>query len=156
MVRSIGLRFLLVLSLLVGTGGMLVEYAASEEAHSPYPPRSDVAENYATYVGETYYTWATVVESNDETFTAEQGDLTLIVPQQTEGASGGDVVQIYGVLQPDNRVEPISVVVSEARSRVYMFGVSGLAGLIAIGVFFTRIQVDLSTGSFQPRYDEDQ
>jgi hypothetical protein len=135
---------------------MLVEYAESEEAHSPYPPRSDVAENYATYVGETYYTWATVVESNDETFTAEQGDLNLIVPQQTEGASNGDVVQVYGVLQPDNRVDPTSVVVSEAQSRVYMFGVSGLAAFITIGVFFRRIQIDIPTASFQPRDGKDQ
>lgn len=73
---------------------MLVEYVESEEAHSTYPSRSDVAKSYAGYVGETDYTWATVVESNDKTFIAEQGNLTLTVPQQTERASHGDVVMI--------------------------------------------------------------
>ncbi len=81
-------------------------------------------------------------------------DLTVVGAETT--AEPGDVIQIYGTIQPDGTVAAERVVVSERTSLVQLYAVSIGALALTVVVFFRSWTVDRRRLTFVPREgDED-
>jgi hypothetical protein len=147
-----------VVVLSVALVGMAVHYGAVVDAHTPYPTAGALAADYDSHVGEEFYMWMDVVGVEGDTLVVRNGPdgtLTLRAVSTSVDAAPGDVVQIYGVLDPDNRVAVRRIVVSGQRDRQSMLLVSAAAVPLVVGLFARRWTVDWDRYAFVPRGDRD-
>jgi hypothetical protein len=139
------------LVLVAAVAGACVHYGTLADDQRPYPTDEEVAGAYDSYVGETVYVWATVERAADEGVVVSTDYLELRVRGPVAGVAPGDVLQVYGTLRPGHEVTPERVVRSERTDRAWMFGVSGVAGVLALAALFRRWRVDWRTLRLEPR-----
>lgn len=142
------------LVLVAAVAAMAVHYGAVAEAHDPYPTAGELVENYGAHVGDEFYMWMDVVGTEGDTLVVKnhaEGRLTLRVSPAPPGVRSGDVVQVYGVLEPDNRVAARRVVVSERDGRLAMYLVSAAAVPLVVALFLREWTVDWERGALVPR-----
>lgn len=147
-------RSVAVLALLACLLAMTVHYGAAADAHDPYPTTSDLATDYGAHVGDEFFGWMYVVAvENGGLVVADTRHLAVVLRAgpAPPGVAAGDVVQVYGVLEPGKRIDQRRVVVSRQGDRTRMFGVSALAGLGALALFFREWTVDRERLAFVPR-----
>ena len=65
----------------------------------------------------------------------------------------GDVVQVFGVVTGDARIEATRLVVHERGNQRRMYVISAIGGLLAAGTFLRRWRVDWRRLAFVPRTD---
>jgi hypothetical protein len=137
-----GRRALAALVLVAAVAGLGVEYAATAPDRGPYPAERAVAADYDAHVGERIALWATVraVGPDGIVVASDAGRLTVVGSEAR--VTPGDEVQVVGRLRPERRLVADRTVVSRAPERRYMFAVSALAALIAVGWTLARWRPD--------------
>ena len=131
------IRLLILVGLLSVLAILFVDYSVNFEAHDPYPTDDQLRSDYNAHVGEYVHFWMIVSEVDDGSFVAHQEEVELTIVGTIPSVQRGDVIQVYGRLEPGHVVRPERVVVSNQRNRTYMFVVSALAILLT-GVRFVR------------------
>lgn len=103
------------------------------------------------HVGETVHVWAEVTRNDDAlvVLVGDDTDLTVVGAETT--AEPGDVIQVYGTIQPDGTVAAERVVVSERTRLLRLYAVSIGALALTVVVFFRSWAVDLRRLVFVPR-----
>jgi hypothetical protein len=160
-----GWRRLLLAAVLAGAlVAMTVHYGAVADDRDPYPTADELAADYEAHVGDPFYMWTRVTAVEDDTLyvrpQAEHPVSLRVVgagaaSSTAEDATPGDVVQVYGTLEPGRRVAAERVVVSEQTDRRRMFVVSGLAALLTAAAVRRRWTVDWSQLALVPRGERD-
>lgn len=157
-------RFLGIAVLLLATGGLCVQYAATD--HWSYPSPGDISADPEAYTGEQVLLFGDVESidhTNEEIVMGVGGrstSLELIVEDVTpeiilDLESGGEI-QVYGTLQEDASVIVADEVVVDYRhdgDRRYVLGTSILGGLLATGYFLWYWRINLRRFQFEPRGD---
>lgn len=147
-------RLTLVTVLVLLAGAMCVHYEAVEDSHSPYPTIDQLHSDYSRYVGGTHYFWGVVSETTRDSFTTSYYDMEFVV-SSTRSVERGDVVQVYGTLRPNQRIDAERIVVSDPTGRSYMFAVSILAALLTFTTVARHWTLDGRLLSLTPRQAED-
>jgi hypothetical protein len=138
--------------------GMCVHYESVRQQYNPYPTQGQLADNYAEYMGDEYYEWKTIVETRPEamffTVKSETSEIRVSVPEKPTGVTEGDVVQIYGTIEPDRRVSPTQLVVSERTRLNYLYLVSAIGVAVTALVGRQRWRINFSKLTIEPRHED--
>ncbi|MFB6129287.1 MAG: hypothetical protein ABEJ28_00505 [Salinigranum sp.] len=152
--RRAAYRVLGIAVLVAALLAMSVHYGAAWADHERYRTSVERIEaNYDAYLGRPVYLWLTVDSTSDGGFVAGSGGggTRRLAVASDANVSPGDVVQVYGVLRPGDRVDAERVVVHDRGNRLRMDVVSGVGALLALGAFFSRWRVDRRSWAFVPR-----
>lgn len=144
-------RIALAVVLLAALALLFVDYSAHAADHDPYPTDEQIGTDYETYVGEPAYVWVDVVAVGTDSFEVENDNVELTVGAPPGRIKPGDVVQVYGTLEPGGVIDPERVVISKQDNRTYMFAVSALACLLTAGLFVREWTIDGRTLTIRPR-----
>lgn len=155
MVRSGSNRLLLGCLLLVLVGAQLVHYGASPEGSPGYPDADALERDYDRFLGDPIYAWTEVVRRSSAGLVVRTGDVRLTVVGARPGVRPGDTVQVYGRLQPDHRVTPYKLVVSERSHLYYLYAISVVAAILTVALGHARWRFDRRTLAFVPRGGDD-
>lgn len=155
-------------------------YASAD--HRPYPDESAIATDPVAYEGETVFIFTDVLMSNADQGNVviqlenervvdinlngvrERTDYRRNVTVNLDNASvsgtitDGSYVQVYGDLRDASPVIDAEVVVVDYQGSSdysYMYGVSLLGALFAIGYFFQHWRINSRAGCFEPRGEND-
>jgi len=151
-------RALLSVVLVAALAAMAVHYGAVAESHDRYPSADALAGDYEAHVGDRVFMWTTVIAVDGRTLAVRSDPAETVVLDVTPAPAGvepGDVVQVYGTLEPDHRVDAHRVVVSERGNRRSMFAVSALAVLLTAGHVLREWTVDWRDLALVPRGERD-
>lgn len=150
MIPNLWLRLLILCVFILGTGGMMVDYARHAEEESPYPTEKEVRDDYQSHVGERVNFWSRVSAVREEGIVIHYG-VTLFVPVPEPDMDSGDWVQVYGTLRPEQRLAPGRIVTSQRSNRSYMLGVSIISLLGTLGLFIRYWRIDTECWTITPR-----
>jgi hypothetical protein len=144
--------------LLAGLVGLGVWYGSLAPAPSAgdYPGPRSLAADYDGHVGERVEVPGRAVETDP--LVVESGGLRLAVTGLDRSVETGDVVWVYGVLEPrgqppagtDGRVEAVDAVVISPGEFRYGRGISVLAGLWVLGRILQDWRIDRETLGLAP------
>jgi hypothetical protein len=160
---------------------MGVHYGSAWEDHADVRTSVGAIEaDYGAYVDRPVYLWLTVESASEERIVARSGGgsgaprvtvtgsdaadspvggpvVTSVAAATAGGAalSPGDVIQVYGPLRPDYRVEAERLVVHDGANRLRMLLVSAAGGLLAVAAFLRRWRFDPRRAAFVPREGDD-
>lgn len=154
MQRRVAARLLFLVVLAILLAAMAVHYGATAPDRDPYAGTDDLVGDYRAHVGEEVYVWGRVVRAAPDAIVVRSGSLALTV-ETAATAAPGDVVQVYGTLRPDRRVDARRVVVSEREYMRSMYAISGVAGLLTAALFVRSWRIDPRSLSIRPRGDGD-
>jgi len=148
-------RALLIVCLLAFVGWGLVDYAAGMDARSAYPTDRELSENFRAHHGEAVDTWVTVAERRDGAFVTAEG-WVVTADRLPSSLDAGDGVQVYGTARPGPRIAAERLVVTDRRNRQYMFAVSALGLVLAVGATLRYWRPALGDGYLVPRGTGDE
>jgi hypothetical protein len=146
-------RVIIALSLCLALGGLFVHAELTEDQWTPYPDAEDLSSGYDSYVGQDVMIFGTVTEHSEdgmEIMAEEDGEsITLRVTGTETAVEPGGAVQVYGTLEPDQRItaERIEVVNSSRWAEFYKYGASaiGALGFLLLFVRYWRLNRDTWT-----------
>lgn len=152
--RSVDIRRLLAMAVLfVLLSSMLVHYDLAWQERSPYPATGEVQAQYEDHLGERTFHWFVVREVHDQRVVIESDPLVLTIEKDL-AVEEGELIQVYGVLRPEHRFEPIRVVDRDPRSRLYLLGISVFGAVLTLLGFVRSWQFDPEGLVFQRRGDD--
>lgn len=146
-------RVAVVIGLSLILGGLFVHAAVTAEQRSPYPDAEDLSSEYDSYIGQQLMVFGTVTETSESGMEiraeSDGTSITLTVTGTTAAVEPGGVVQVYGTLEPDQRItaERIEVVNSSRWAEFYKYGASaiGAFGFLLLFVRYWRLNRDTWT-----------
>lgn len=150
-------RFALVALLLAATAGLGVAADATEDDRWPYPTADTLGTEYDEHTGETALLFGTVESVDDDTarIRVEYDDGTVAMTVQNTDASvqSGGAVQVYGTLEPDRTIDAERVVVVNpaGSSLLFKYGISAVAVVLFLLVFFRYWRIDWEAYSLEAR-----
>jgi hypothetical protein len=150
-------RRILFIAILLGVFAVLLVWAGTvqpdPDKHN-YPGPTNIHDTPEQYVGERVLVGGVVVETEPLTIESTVGageKITFIITDSDLETSRGNDVQVYGALQPDNRVVTIDTVHREPWERQYMYVVSFLAGLLVLGRLLNDWTIETADWTVVPR-----
>jgi len=150
-------RVVIVLVLSLILGGLFVHAAVTEEQRSPYPDGEDLSSEYESYIGQQLMVFGTVTETSESGIEirveSDETSITLNVTGTAAAVEPGGVVQVYGTLEPDQRItaERIEVVNSSRWAELYKYGASAIGAFGFLLLFFRYWRVDRDTWTLEAR-----
>jgi len=144
-------RLSLVVLLLAAAAGSTVAYADGMEHHYPYVDGDRMADDGAAHAGERAYLWTHVVSLTDEGVLVRTEGVEILVTGVETSVSPGDVLQVYGTVESENRVAADRTVRSDPVGIRYMFGISGVAALLVGATLLRHWRPDVRTLTLRRR-----
>ncbi len=149
--RVVSVAFLLVVlcGLLLWAGTL-----APDPDRNEFPSEDEFAPAYDEYVGDRVQFGGTVVETDPVVVEAdpEDGDPMKLTVSSIDGDPAiGDEANIYGTLEPEQRVAVIDSYTREPWEVYYMYVVSFIAGVWVLVRFVRGWRFDRETFAFEPR-----
>jgi hypothetical protein len=150
-------RVVLIALLSLGVVASGVHYADNHDQQWPYPTGDDIAADYTEHLGEKTLLFGTVRTVNSETATVvvshSDGSVKLTVEDFEASVRPGGTVQVFGTLQPDQRVvaETLVVVNPAESSKSYKYALSAVGAGVVLLSFFREWQVNTETLRFEVR-----
>jgi preprotein translocase subunit SecF len=150
-------RFALVALLLVATAGLGVAADATYESRWPYPTADTLGADYDEHTGETTLLFGTVESVENGTaqieIEYEGGTFEMTVQNFDASVQPGGAVQVYGTLGPDRTIdaEHIVVVNPAGSSLLFKYGISAVAVVLFLIVFFRYWRIDWQSYSLEAR-----
>jgi hypothetical protein len=147
-------RFVAGVGLCLALLSLAVGFGVQFDGTPAYPDADAIDEHYEDHVGERVHLWAGVVGERDGAVVVRVRSLELVLSSPPPSSvAPGDLIQVYGELRPDRRMETHAYHVQSPSDRRYMYGVSVVGGLLAAGAFLRRWRVDVDRLRFVPRED---
>lgn len=144
------------IAFLLGTG---VHFDAVHDNHWPYPTADDLAADGEEHVGQSVLLFGTVTRVDEGSRSAEiavshaEGRFSATVRGFDATVRPGGVVQVYGTLERDRRIDAERVVVvnptDRARLRKYAVSLAG-AAIVVVG-FLRHWRLSLGSRAFEAR-----
>jgi hypothetical protein len=158
MLRSPLLRAVLLVAVLGAQFGLLLWGGALVGSFDdPYPNEYAIALDYDRHVGREVTVTAEVVSTDPlvvyEAF--QYKDVRLTVDGADVDASVGDRLAVFGVLQPDGRLEAIRAYTVPDSGLRYAYAVSALAGLWVLVRLVRGWRVDTDGWGLAPREERE-
>lgn len=148
-------RIAAIVVLLALTVGFAAYYDVAAADNWPYPDGERLAEEPGAYDGETILVFGVVerVDGSELTMTVDD-EIELIVRGFDEQVEPGGVVQVYGPIAENHRVQHAesTVVVNESRwDQLYKLVTSLLGIALTLGLFVRHWQIDRERIGFEVR-----
>ncbi|WGI17642.1 hypothetical protein [Methanonatronarchaeum sp. AMET-Sl] len=147
-----GKRLLFVLVLLVGLFFLNVGYAEYQVENEILA--EELAEGYGEYVGGEFSGSGEVVSVSPLVISIEYGldsEFRLELVGVDRDVEEGEILSVYGVLEPDETLEVKDMVVQSQTDYLYMYLVSIFGLLITLGLFFRYWKPDFNKLVFRRR-----
>ncbi|KAA9398996.1 hypothetical protein Har1130_12385 [Haloarcula sp. CBA1130] len=150
-------RVVIVLGLCLTLGGLFVHAAVTEDQRSPYPDAAELSSGYDSYIGQQLMVFGTVTETSEDgmEIRAESDGTTIIlrVTGTRAAVEPGGVVQVYGMLEPDQTIaaERVEVVNSSQWAEFYKYGASAIGALGFLLLFVRYWRIDRETWTLEAR-----
>ncbi|GCF13265.1 hypothetical protein Harman_12000 [Haloarcula mannanilytica] len=150
-------RVVIALSVCLALGGLFVHAEVTEDQWHPYPDAEELAAEYDSYVGQDVMIFGTVTEHSEggmEIMAESDGtSITLQVTGTETAVEPGGVVQVYGTLEPGQRItaERIEVVNSSRWAELYKYGASVVGALGFLLLFFRYWRLNRDTWTLEAR-----
>jgi hypothetical protein len=143
-------RVALVCLLVAFVGWQLTDYAVRMDDRLVYPTDGELTDDFAAYHGQEVDVWLTVASRNGDSFRSARG-WTVTADSLPASLDPGDSVQVYGIARPGPSIEARRVVVTDATNRQYLYGISALALLLAVGLTLRHWRPSLRDLTVRPR-----
>lgn len=148
-------RPVVIVGLCLALVALAVGFGVQFNGSDAYPDADAIDANYDAHVGETVHLWAGVVGERDGRLVVAVGSLRLqVTDPQPSAVEAGDLIQVYGELRPNRRLETRAYHVQTPDDRRYMYGVSLVGVTLTAAAFLRRWRVDLDRWQFVPREDD--
>jgi hypothetical protein len=150
-------RFALVELLVFATAGLGVYADATDDARWPYPTVDAVGADYDDHTGETALLFGTVESAADGTAQIRveyaNGSFQMTVEGFDTAVQPGGTVQVYGTLEPGRTIdaERVAVVNPAGSSLLFKYGISAVAVVLFLVVFFRYWRIDWGTYTLEAR-----
>ncbi|WP_340097935.1 hypothetical protein [Salinibaculum salinum] len=150
-------RFALVGLLLLATAGLGVYADATEEDRWPYPTADALGAASDDHAGEETLVFGTVEAVRGDTAQIrveyDEGSFQMTVHNFDASVQSGGTVQVYGTLGPDQTIdaERVAVVNPAGSSLLFKYGISVVAVILFLLVFFRYWRIDWGTYSLEAR-----
>lgn len=131
---------------------ILVHYGPAWDQRDSNIETEDAHRNYEDHIGDRTFHWYTVVKTDGETHVLWAEPLTLRMTADID-VEEGDTIQVYGILRPNRRIEPINIVNRRSGDRTSLLAISVLGLLLTLGLFFRWWRFDLNAIRFYRRGD---
>ena len=135
--RNLPARFVAIGVLTAVLFGLFVHYGAvaDEEGHATTQSAERLLASPAEHTGEQLYFWGTVTTTTQDSFEVSVDDRIVGITGSQASVEPGDVVQIVGTLQKGGVVTANRIVISQRANLEYLYVVSAIGLLVALGVF---------------------
>ena len=150
-------RFVLIALLLATTAGLGVAADATYEDRWPYPTADTLGDSSDAHTGEQTLLFGTVKSVDGDTATIsveyDEGTFEMTVRNFDASVEPGGAVQVYGTLEPDRTLaaQHVAVVNPSGRSLLFKYGISAVAVVLFLFIFFRYWRIDWRTYSLEAR-----
>lgn len=143
--------------LTVSLFAMFVHYGAiaDGEGHDRTQVSQRQLQTYEQHLGEQIFFWGTVVTVDTDSFAVRSAGEELTVAGHAADVEPGDTVQVFGTTKAERTIRAERVVVSESTNVRYLYVISALGFLIALGAFLRDWEVQWHSLRVAPREDDD-
>lgn len=156
MVRTVYIRALAILGLLVVLGGLAAWYGSLGPAPGlgAYPSQEDLATDADRYLGTHVSVGGQVVTTDPVTIRAEYGageTIRLTITDLAVTPAEGDHLRVYGVVEADRTIRAHNAFTVPQWGRWYTWSVSFLAGLWVLTRIIRYWRLDGTEWTLTPR-----
>lgn len=150
-------RFALIGLLVLATAGLGVYADATGDDRWPYPTADALGSGYDDHTGEQALLFGTVESVDADTAQIrveyDEGSFQMTVQNFDASVQSGGTVQVYGTLAPDRTIdaERVAVVNPAGSSLLFKYGISVVAVILFLLVFFRYWRIDWGTYSLEAR-----
>lgn len=149
-ILAIGIILVVIAGLCVAYGGL-----GPNPDMGSYPDTGHLAEDYDAYLGEQAEVGGTVIETDPVVIEADaKGTTVTFVLEGAPSVERGQHVSVFATVHPDH-LEVHDAVVRDAWERLYMYAVSLVGLLLAIGYGVRTWQIDWRQLQLRPSGDID-